>query len=208
MPDTQEAEAPLAVANDEVPLRDRTISVKTLQTLMNTPAIPDRWETVPEMVAAVLYGRELGLSEMESLYRLYAVNGGIACDSKGLSALIHAAGHYLIFTEMSDKKAEVKAMRALPNGEYVEAGVFAFTWEDAEQAGLTKQGTYQDYPADMLVARAVSRAAKLAFPDVTTGLLLPHEVGGGDAYIEAEVGAAALMEVTMEAVEVAKEGTE
>ena len=71
--------------------------------------------------------------------------------------------------------------------------------EDAERAGLAKQDTYQDYPTDMLAARAVSRAAKLAFPDVTTGLLLPEEIGVSQADIEEGDAALANMENILDA---------
>ena len=124
-----------------------------------------------------MYGVELGLAPMEALQRLYIINGALAADGKALAALIHRAGHVLIMEEMSATRGAVKAMRRDPyTHELMDVGIFEFTIEDAQQAGLAEQDTYEEYPKDMLYWRAVSRAAKLAFPDVTTGMLMPEEL--------------------------------
>lgn len=188
--------------DNEIALTDQRVTINTLKKLFGTPSIPDRWKTLSDMVAAVMYGTELGLAPLESLQRLYIVNGGVACDSKGLNALIHKAGHVLVQVEMSDTRGAVKAMRRDPyTQELMEVGTYEFTIEDAERAGLAQQDTYLEYPQDMLMARAISRAAKLAFPDVTTGMLLPQELDND--YMGADIGsmdgATAMLEATMEA---------
>jgi hypothetical protein len=171
MADTQ------AVSNDDLALSEQRVSVNTLKKFMGTPTIPKRWKTLSDAVAGVMYGIELGLAPMEALQRLYMINGALAADGKALAALIHRAGHVLIMEEMSATRGAVKAMRRDPyNHELIEVGVFEFTWDDAVQAGLAQQDTYEEYPKDMLYWRAVSRAAKLAFPDVTTGMLMPEEL--------------------------------
>ena len=162
----------------EVALVDQAITLNTLKQFIGTPSVPKRWKTLSDMVAAVLYGKELGLAPMEALQRLYVIDGNVAADGKALNALIHRAGHVLVMDEMTPTRGAVKAMRRDPyTDELMEIGVFEFTMEDAETAGLAGQDTYQDYPKDMLYWRAVSRAAKLAFPDVTTGMLTPEELG-------------------------------
>ena len=183
----------------EVALVDQAITLTTLKQFIGTPSIPKRWESLSDMVAAVLYGKELGLAPMESLQRLYIIGGGVAMDGKALNALIHKAGHVLIMEEMSDKRGAVKAMRRDPfNHELIEIGVFEFTWEDAERAGLAGQDTYADYPQDMLYWRAVSRAAKLAFPDVTTGMLTPEELGAPSVNIPADDAAVHIVASALE----------
>ena len=161
-----------------------------------------------EVVAGVMYGIELGLAPLESLQRLYLVNGAVAADSKALNALVHKAGHVLIQEEMSATRGAVKAMRRDPyTHELIEVGIYQFTMEDAERAGLAKQDTYVDYPADMLMARAVSRAAKLAFPDVTTGMLLPQELDIDYSVVDISESeaAGALLDVVLDAKEVEAE---
>ena len=171
MPDTQ------ANNNDDLAISDQKMSVNTLKKFIGTPTIPKRWKTLSDAVAGVMYGLELGLAPMESLQRLYMINGALAADGKALAALIHRAGHVLIMEEMSANRGAVTAMRRDPyTHELIEVGIFEFTMEDAELAGLHQQDTYLEYPKDMLYWRAVSRAAKLAFPDVTTGMLMPEEL--------------------------------
>ena len=171
MPDTE------PISNDDLALSDQRVTINTLRAFMGTPTIPKRWKTLSDAVAGVMYGIELGLAPMESLQRLYMINGALAADGKALAALIHRAGHVLIMEEMSATRGAVKAMRRDPyTHELIEVGIFEFTMEDAALPGLDTQDTYEEYPKDMLYWRAVSRAAKLAFPDVTTGMLMPEEL--------------------------------
>ena len=122
---------------------------------------------------------------------------------KAMAALITVRGHVLVLEEMSDKRGAVTAMRRDPyTHELLDIGTFEFTWEDAEKAGLDKEDTYQDYPKDMLMWRAVSRCAKLAFPEVITGILLPEEIGGDFAHIPAEEAALIHLDEVLDAKEI------
>ena len=174
MPDTPKGETD----RNDLAVAGQAITINTLKKFIGTPAIPKRWKNMSEIIAGIKYGEEIGLLPMTSLQVLYVVGGGVAMMGKAMAALITARGHVLVLDEMSAKRGAVKAMRRDPfTHELIEIGVFEFTWEDAETAGLAGQDTYADYPKDMLYWRAVSRAAKLAFPDVTTGMLLPEELG-------------------------------
>ena len=116
------------VAGDELAISDQHVSVNTLRRFIGTPTIPKRWKQLSDAVAAVMYGIELGLAPMESLQRLYLINGALAADGKALAALIHKAGHVLIMDEMSAKRGAVKAMRRDPyNHELIKVVVFEFT---------------------------------------------------------------------------------
>lgn len=186
----------------DLALVDQKITVNTLKQFIGTPTIPRRYKSLSDCIAAVMYGKEIGLAPMESLQQLHVINGSVGLSGKALSALIHQAGHILVMDEMSAERGAVKAMRRDPfNHELIEVGMFEFTWADAEAAGLDGQDTYTMYPKDMLYWRAVSRAAKLAFPDVTTGLLLPEEIGGPYEAIPAEDAALAVLESSLSAKE-------
>lgn len=189
-------------SSSQIALSEQPITLTTLKKFIGTPTIPKRWKSLTDALAAVMYGKELGLAPMESLQQLHIINGSVGMSGKALSALIHANGHMLVQVDMSATRAAVKAMRRDPyDHNLIDVGEFEFTWEDAETAGLSKQDTYQDYPKDMLYWRAVSRAAKYAFPDVTTGLLLPEEIGGEYEHIPAEDAALAVAEVVLDAKE-------
>ena len=187
----------------ELAIANQAITVKTLERMLDTPAIPDRWETVPQAIAGVKMGEELGILPMHSLAELYIVNGKVAMSGKAQLALILRAGHMLVTTEMSPTRGAVMAKRRdTYSGELVDVGEYEFTWEDAERAHLAKQDTYVDYPADMLLWRAIGRASKFAFSDVCTGLMLPSELGldpaldAADTEIEREEPISELDEAT------------
>lgn len=162
----------------ELAIAGTPITVQTLSKLINTPTIPKRWETVADCVAGIKVGEELGIAPLHSLGELYIVNGKVSMSGKAQMALILRAGHLIIVKEMRALKAVVTAKRRDPyTHELIDVGDYDFSWEEAEQAGLAKQDTYQDYPRDMLLWRAIGRAARFAFSDVTMGLMLPSELG-------------------------------
>lgn len=189
-------------SGDDLAIAEQPITVNILKKLAGTPAIPKRWKSVSDMVAAVMYGAQVGLAPLESLHRLYVIGGAVAIDSKGMNALVHAAGHVLITKELTTTNAVVIAMRRDPyTHELLNVGEFEYEWSEAEAAGLDQQETYLLYPKDMMIARAVSRATKVAFPDVTTGMLLPqeHDVNYSVVDIGDEEAATALLEATLDA---------
>ncbi len=205
---TQTDEVAVVDSSDNIIISEQKVSIRTLKRFIGTPSVPKRWKSLSDMIAAVMYGTELGLAPLESLQRLYIINGAVACDSKGLNALIHNAGHVLVYEEMSATRCAIKAMRRDPyTHELIDVGTFEFTWEDAERAELASQDTYQMYPQDMLAARTVSRAGKLAFPDVTTGMLLPQELDESYAVVDIneEEAATAVLEEILDAEEVFEE---
>ena len=67
-------------------LTDQPVTYKTLQRLINTPTVPQRYRESPtgvdDMVAAVLVGTELGLGPMQSINDLYLVNGQVSMTGK------------------------------------------------------------------------------------------------------------------------------
>ena len=203
MSDTEDLPLSEVPTTNEVAITGQPITITTLKKFMGTPSIPKRWKTMSEIIAGIKYGEEIGLLPMTSLQVLYVVGGGVAMMGKAMAALITARGHVLIVDEMSDKRGAVKAMRRDPyTHELLEVGIFEFTWADAEAAGLDKEDTYQDYPKDMLYWRAVSRCAKFGFPEVITGILLPEEIGGDFAVINAEEAALAHLDAVLDIEEV------
>ena len=146
--------------------------IKVLGNLL--PTLPKHIKSVPDAVATMIVARELGLAPLSSFPDLMVINGTVGMTSKLMLALVYKAGHRLDIIEMSAERAEVKAHRWM-HDEWVEAGTFVFTWEDAETANLDGKDTYVQYPADMLMNKAVARATRFAFPDVMRGYV-PDEM--------------------------------
>ena len=146
--------------------------IKVLGNLL--PTLPKHVKSVPDAVATMLVARELGLAPMSSFPDLMVINGTVGMTSKLMLGLIYKAGHRVDIIEMSAERAEVEAHRYM-HDEWMQVGTFTFTWEDAERANLAPKETYQNYPADMLMNKALARATRFAFPDVLRGYV-PDEM--------------------------------
>ena len=168
----------------ELAIKDQELTIITLEALIGTPMFPDRYDSVPDALATLFVGREMGLPPMTALNELFVVNGQVGMQGKTMLALIYRAGHKVHITLSSDE-ARVVAYRwdgrAFPHdvdkGAYYEAGTFTFTKEDAILAELWEKDNYQKYPADMLGWKAVGRAARFSYPDIIIGGYNPEDVG-------------------------------
>ncbi len=163
-----------------IPLNEAPVTYNTLKTLIATPTVPARYREsqtgVADMYAATIYGKEMGIGPMTSIYMIYLVNGQASMLGQLMLALIWRAGHKIKVTS-DETVATVYCWRRI-DGELVEVGDTSFTIEDAVRADLVDKGTYEKYPRHMLTWRAVSMAARLYYPDVITGVgYVPDELG-------------------------------
>ncbi len=162
------------------PLSEIPLNYDTLSVLLQTPTVPVRYKEsdsgVQDMYAATLYGRELGIGPMTSIYMLFLVNGQASMLGQLMLALVWKAGHKINIT-IGETESTVHCFRRI-DGEFVEVGDVTFTIEDAARADLLDKGTYEKFPRHMLTWRAVSMAARLYYPDVITGIgYIPDELG-------------------------------
>ena len=156
-------EAQLAIAESDITV---------LENLM--PTMPSHIETLPDAVATMIVARELGLAPLSSFPDLMVINGAVGMTSKLMLALVLKAGHKTKVIEMTDTGAQIQAWRRY-DGEWEDCGVFSFTQEQAEIANLWVKDTYELYPADMLMNKAIARMVRFAFPDVLRGYV-PDEM--------------------------------
>ncbi len=177
-----------------------TEDITVLENLM--PTMPDHIQTLPDAVATMIVARELGLAPLSSFPDLMVINGAVGMTSKLMLALVLKAGHKTKVVEMSNERGAIQAWRKY-DGEWEDAGVFEFTQEQAEVANLWVKDTYELYPADMLMNKAVARMVRFAFPDVLRGYV-PDEmtdITGMEFSDDVHIGPT---EDTIEATEVAE----
>lgn len=139
-----------------------------------TPFVPTALRGRPESVlAAILFGAELGIGPMQSLSSIHVIEGRPAASPELMRALIARAGHRIDVVEAGEESVTLTGQRA-------DTGATAtVTWsmDDARRAGLANKGTWKSYPRAMLLARATSELARMLFPDVVSGLsYTPDEV--------------------------------
>jgi DNA polymerase-1 len=130
------------------------------------------------VLSTILAGRELGLPAMASLRAMDIIDGKPCFKADLIRALVLRSDkiEYFRCTERTDERATFIAKR---NGD--PEIKLTFTIEDARRAwskgdeAWTKSG-YGKNPADMLVARAGAKLARLVAPDIAHGLYVREEL--------------------------------
>jgi hypothetical protein len=136
------------------------------------------------VLSTILAGRELGVGAMASLRGFHIIEGKPAMSAGLMTALILRSGKakYFRCVKSTSDVATFRTER-IGDGEPVEV---TFSMEDAKRAGLVKEKSgWAKFPADMLVARATARLARLVYPDICFGLYTPEELGREDLELEA-----------------------
>jgi 5'-3' exonuclease len=158
----------------EKQLEPRSIrEAQTLATSMFTARLFNGYGSKEAVLSTVLAGRELGMPAIASLRGFHIVEGKHCLAADAIRALVMRSGKARFFrcTERTDTKVTFEAQR----GEDPPLSL-SYTIEDAQRAGVVKKGSgWEKHPADMLVARASSKLARLMFPDVVFGLYSPEE---------------------------------
>lgn len=131
--------------------------------------------SAPKTLAAMLFAREVGLPLMAGLGSIDVIHGRASMSAEAKRALIRGHGHQMVVTEMSADRCIVKGKRHDdPDQQWVTA---SYTMAEAVKAGdAAKNPNYKTRPAEMLLARATGRLAKMHFSDVVLGLATSEEV--------------------------------
>lgn len=136
--------------------------------------IPDTFRRKPEnILVAMEWGRELGLTPIASLNEIYVVHGSPSLSAKSMLMLARRAGHRVRVTS-EPESATCEIVRAddldFPHS-------VTYTLGDAKRAGLMGNTGWKNDPSTMLRWRAVANAVRLACPEVLGGIsYLPEEV--------------------------------
>lgn len=137
------------------------------QKLAGTAFVPRAMQGKPATVAAaILMGREMHVGPMAALRSIDVIEGKPVLTSQALAARILAAGHRIEWVQISDTEATVRIIR----GDGLSEASATWNINDAKRAGLDRKKNWQQYPRQMLRARALSEAATMACPDVALGL--------------------------------------
>ena len=155
-----------------VALRDKFFLAEQL---VKSGIIPNSINTPQKAMAILQMGHELGLSPMVALNNISVVNGRATLGADLIVAIIMKHPDYDgMEIKGDDKQCTVSIRRRA--GEKIDTFTGSFSMDDAARAGLTTKDSWKKYPQRMLKHRAISYAARDAFPDALAGVLMPEEM--------------------------------
>jgi len=152
--------------NVGVPLRGLDEAFRLSQALAMASVLPASLRGKPsDALAIILYGQEVGLAPMQAIQGIYIVNGRPTLAAQTWLALLRRAGHRARVLEHTESSCTVELTR----GDSGESHREAFSIEEARKAKLTGKDVWVSHPKRMLLARAVSNAARFLCPEVAMG---------------------------------------
>lgn len=126
----------------------------------------DAQATTAQVTAAIVTGRELGLSPMAALRSIDVINGTPALRAVALRGILLAFGHDIWVVEATNHRATVSGCR----GGSDRVQTITWTMDDAKQRGLDGKPNWRKQPRNMLIARATGDVARLVAADALLGI--------------------------------------
>jgi len=140
---------------------------------------PSALRTPEACFVAIQMGAECGLPPMAALQNIAVINGRPSIWGDAQMAICRASGAWIerAHKEWYDGDGNDFAAHCQVARAGGEPHVSSFSIADAQTAGLWgKTGPWTQYPKDMLMWRARSRAMKAKFPDALRGFAMVEEV--------------------------------
>ena len=162
-----------------------TEAMTASEAMARSQLVPKEFVGKPSnILVAMQWGNELGLSPMQSLQNIAIINGKPTMYGDALLALVRADPRCLGVEEKVEGEGDEQvATCTIKRGVSVMVGdrepeevTRTFSVADAKQARLWgKQGPWQQYPRRMLGMRARGFCMRDAFPDVLRGVITTEE---------------------------------
>jgi hypothetical protein len=157
--------------------------------LAESGMLPGQYRKQPaNLLYALEYAESLGLHPMAAITGIHVIEGKPSASAALISALVRRAGHKLR-VRGNDQEAVAQIIRVDDPDFTYEA---RWTLDRAKKAGLTGKKVWQQYPAAMLKARAITEVARDACEEALSGMhYTPEELGANvnadGEIVEAEV---------------------
>lgn len=143
--------------------------------------VPKDFQGRPEnIVLAMQWGREIGMSPIQSLTSIAVINGRPGIFGDAAKALVESNQRCEYIEETFERDASGNIIAAVCKAKRrgrPAPHIVKFSVEDAKKAGLwNKEGPWRNYPPRMLQFRARSWALRDVFPDVLRGMGIVEEL--------------------------------
>jgi len=176
--------------------------------LVKSGLLPKAIDTPEKALVVMMMGQEYGISPMKAFQSIHIIEGRTALSSQLMLALCERTGEVEdCKIEPSDTFCRVTLKRKGRSAVTVTFGdtdaksmkTKAWIGGVAKVISLSEKYNYVTMKRDMYVARAISRAARYAFPDAVLGLYVQEEAYDViDAGVEQKIEAAAVVTETAE----------
>jgi hypothetical protein len=162
------------MGKDIVNINDQKSAMDYLTTFCKTKFCPDAYINKPEEAfIACSVGRIFGLGAFASLQNIAVINKRPCIWGDALKGIV--IGQCVEFREEFDEETFTAKCTIVRKGFENCPTVYSFSWNDAEQAGLTKKGVWTQYPKRMIQMRARGFAIRDAFADFLAGIITTEE---------------------------------
>lgn len=144
------------------------------KTVCQGSLVPSAYRGQPaNVLIAMDFGRSMGLSPAESLYRITVINGRPSASAELIAANVRRAGHRLRVTK--DDRARTATCEIVRRDD--PDFTFTATWDmaKAQQANLSGKENWRKYPMAMLTARSITECARDACSDALYGVIYTGE---------------------------------
>lgn len=144
------------------------------KTVCQGSLVPSAYRGQPaNVLIAMDFGRSMGLSPAESLYRITVISGRPSASAELIAANVRRAGHRLrVKKDDKARKATCEIVRR-DDPDFT----FTATWDmaKAQQANLSNKENWKKYPMAMLTARSITECARDACPEALYGVVYTGE---------------------------------
>lgn len=143
--------------------------VKYANEVSKAGILPAQYKGHPaDIIVAMGLGQSMGLSPMESLYRINVINGKPTASGELIAAQVRKAGHKLRIEKDEERQSVTASIVRADDPGYEFSVTRDRKW--AERMGLINKDNYKKQPMTMLTWRAVTAVAREACPESLYGV--------------------------------------
>ena len=143
--------------------------VSYAQSVAKAGILPQAYRNRPaDIIVAMGLGQSMGLSPMESVYRINVIQGKPTASAELIASQVRKAGHKLRIRKDEKKMSATCTIVRADDPDYPFTVTRDKAW--ADQMGLSGKDNYNKQPLTMLTWRAVTACAREACPEALYGV--------------------------------------
>ena len=146
-----------------------TEQLRYAQEISQADILPDAYKNRPsDILVAMGFGQAMGLSPMESLYRINVIKGKPTMSAELIAAQVRKAGHKLRITKDREHLSVTATIIRSDDPDSPFSEIRDQQW--AQNMSLTGRENYRKQPLTMLTWRAITAVAREACPEALYGV--------------------------------------